>query len=948
MNDYEIVKESLEIIKKNGDLYDAIALKEGVMADTVHPSLYFIKTNILLFSRILYGGVLIANKIKSYFSPIQKVKEAQERIRRILGVNIDIIKPKNFSMIVEKNSKLFYSKSHLAILYEDSNATIEEYVGCLKKILQFSSLYKIENILLRETDIIALFPDVKLDKFAFVPMVNVLDCGDSKGVNHISTEDTYDVETEIGSLLLFLNVDELKNLIAQLEIIRIDKKMLLFFSKNIQDIVVKKSIERFLIDGNLHSFQAIVNQRLTNIINENSSYKNRENGKVFQQVEVKGELVKVVSINSKGEVVENVITTLYDYLEIPNYEKLLKQVKVKNDQPELFSIASLHLYLCHRKKRDSVKRKKDNSFYDYIYKTYMEKKKGKIKKVSGLYTKDRNMSKQIFNFFIGIIMTSILLLSALITGYSFDTIQYFLEKENTSVGDTILEYVAKPYLKSLEFEGNLIKNVFVKLQNFSTDLSDIISNKNRGNAKNSEWQIGDKKDSNFIWGTGDKKDSNSIWGIGDKKEEIENAIASITSLSENPLPRYYAMQYATGAYYRDGEIVYESKTEHIYFSEMEEVAPLFSVQYAISKKDLQDAIENMNNSFFLEKALYPVGDDYVITRIIVSEKEDPLNKVEIYIKDNCTWGESAEGLSVVEALSQMKEPQVCCVYGISEKSRNSFVRGMRKEESYTAHPKEMIRSAIIRGLGMEENTTDEEAFFAIKNKVYSLTPIEDAGMSNEIRDLGEVEFYETVASFDSLICNLAALLATGVNDELICVSGFYVDEDNFVTSNQRHDWAMTKEGNIIDVTPSKIEEKHLDSIMNWGIEKCIPVPIILGIAGYFIYKKYGKRIKFQIAVKNVEKTISAEEFETTYAKLKETVYDGIHIPVSRDLSETINTVNVEFSGWTLEELTELKNELKKSGLTHSELRTSYRLIKQIPFIRKNKDAIQKVLQKRNS
>lgn len=83
-----------------------------------------------------------------------------------------------------------------------------------------------------------------------------------------------------------------------------------------------------------------------------------------------------------------------------------------------------------------------------------------------------------------------------------------------------------------------------------------------------------------------------------------------------------------------------------------------------------------------------------------------------------------------------------------------------------------------------------------------------------------------------------------------------------------------------------------------------------------------------------------------YAKLKETMYDGIHIPISRDLLETLNTVNAEFSGFTKEDLKNLRKQLKQSELNEMELKAALKLVDQIPFMREHSNEIQKVFQKK--
>ncbi len=223
MNDYEKVKRSLEVIEQNGDLFDTIALREGVLSDATLKRA-FVKVNILLFSRILYGGVIICEKIRSLFSPIEKVKEAQEQIREVLGVNVDIIKQKIALSAIEK--KCFpiehYKDQRLAIFYEENGSIgIEDYVENLKRISQLCDLHKIQEILLREKDVIDLFPNVDLGSFLSISMKCLLNYEAYTPLNYCDTSDSYDIEAEIGTSLLVLNPDDLRNLIHQLDAFKI-------------------------------------------------------------------------------------------------------------------------------------------------------------------------------------------------------------------------------------------------------------------------------------------------------------------------------------------------------------------------------------------------------------------------------------------------------------------------------------------------------------------------------------------------------------------------------------------------------------------------------------------------------------------------------------------------------------------------------------------------------
>ena len=141
MNQVERIQKDLNTILKYGDLYDVISEKEDLKINKSP----FVKSNILLFSRILYAGLVVIEKIKNKFTPIQKVKEATDEIRKTLEVRVDIVKSKEL--------KEFYDVlliSHLQVLYEEDYVYVEKYIENLKKILSFCELYNIEQILLRK------------------------------------------------------------------------------------------------------------------------------------------------------------------------------------------------------------------------------------------------------------------------------------------------------------------------------------------------------------------------------------------------------------------------------------------------------------------------------------------------------------------------------------------------------------------------------------------------------------------------------------------------------------------------------------------------------------------------------------------------------------------------------------------------------------------------------
>jgi len=165
MNTQEQNKKNLDFIFKNGDLYDIISLKDG-RALAKNP---FLKVNIFLLSRILYVGVLLWEKIKQHYAPIEKVKQAQTEIRESLGVNVDVITFKEINSFGFKRKK----NKYLSMLYQEDAVEKETYIGNLQKILNFVELYHLDNIYLRKDDITDNFVGVDLSDFKTTFLVNI-------------------------------------------------------------------------------------------------------------------------------------------------------------------------------------------------------------------------------------------------------------------------------------------------------------------------------------------------------------------------------------------------------------------------------------------------------------------------------------------------------------------------------------------------------------------------------------------------------------------------------------------------------------------------------------------------------------------------------------------------------------------------------------------------------
>lgn len=939
MSDVEVVKKCLETILEKGDIYDTIAVRENVKS-LKHS---FFRDHVFVFSRILYGGIRVCEKVKSLFSPVECVRRAQNKIREIIGINIDIVRSKhefNLYTDFDPSEEFFLSSMRerydrfkeptLSILYENANVKIDGYIDHLKKILTFCELYNLNEILLREKDILNLFPELDLENYPHTTMKKILDCSyyqfpnDENKKEDSKYQDLYDFDETFSSYFLQLDTKQLRFLIKNLEIVKISKKIVSDLGELIEDIPIKNAISYFLKNGDLLRLKETVNNRLSLLINSESTYKDRVYGKVFRNVTIKDEYVKVVSINQKGEIIGNQVMTLYDFLEIPDYRMLKKQLELKDDNHELLAISTLHLYLCQSIKIKGMGSKKNISFYDYIYHSFRAKRKGKVKKIPGLYTKTDKTGKNYAKVFSNALITFLLAAIVLLTGASIELInQYAFHKEDQDIIKNITETVIQPYIKSYEFEKNLVGEVLNFIDKAKIDFSNLISP-----------FIGDSEE---------------------LSEDEDQVLACIYPLIDTSLPTYYAIQYADSASYSSGEIEYSLQLQKITEDDFEDVSNCFEVSIDISQDDLKEWTKN--KEFHFPKLFYPLDDgehlvDYVLTQIYIYDFWD---QEKMFVVD--AYRMSITGYSItdyeMQMLASMQLPKMVYVYGIGQ-GMNSFIENVKKTGDYTSNDPEVIRSAIIRGLGLEENVSDSEIYNAIHTKEYSLTPIKDAHLSWFIKAYNEEKYFEKIASMDSIICNLAATLAVGVDEELVYTVGYLNYDDGYIRADEAHAWALRADGTLVDTTPSsssnnKEEDGILYKLFAWGIQNKVPWFLLAAYVAYESNKIFGKRIRVFLNVKKVARELTSEDVEESYATLRTALYGGINIPVNRTPMQLAETVSREFSGFTIQELEKIKSELLESEYNREgELDSALKLIQEAKFLKKNSDKVNKMLQKKMS
>lgn len=934
MDDISNVKKSLEIILKEGDLYSAIARKMNVFPRK-HP---FIKSNILFFSRIAFLGVVLSERIANIFFDVERIKEAQKTIRKALGVDVDILSfdPElySFLFINPNNEKKLYR--HISILYEDDSTSIEHYVQNLKKIFRFCENYDIDDIYLGEDDVLSRFYGVKIDNYMIRNLKFVLN-------SFVNLEGNSDKD------YIFLSRSELAELLDELEHLKVDNIVIKNFGEEIKDASIKKEVDNYLKNGNLNQLKLKVSKRLESYLNSGTPHRDRQHGKVYTSAIVSGKFLKVTHVDAAGNILNNSIVTLYEFLGVKNLKLLNQKYKSTIEDKELYLLSIFHLYLNGEREIDYSLEQEKLSFFDRLYVEWKEKKATK----TGMYTKLYQHIANGLNIFISLLITFGLVSFLYFGGSAVNLIEhYVLGNANGNSFDSIKETVISPYVKSLEIEKKLLEEAARFSKKFY-DGKPIIE---------------------FFHFTIDYlRDMFTFESLtGDTYIEEEN-LAMVTPIDrEAEIPEYYSYGYASNAEYNKGVVHYLIEKPKFSFQDMENVEELFSIEYEADYFCLSQGLSGPK--FNPAMLFYPLGEDYVVSRITIYDEEQPDNRVSI---DYNRAQEYGSNLSYIEAetIYYMKNPKIICYYGISDTAKNSFVQNIKKEGSYLGISSSQAREAILDGLGLRSDASLEDIYDAIKSKKYSMTPLEDAKISNRIKNYDEEEYYEKIAGLDSTICNLAASLMVAVDDELIYTSGFCKDSDSdVITTLNGHSWAMDKDGNIVDANPDidvrstsygvdssgSIEKETVDnkvndeketdlssavsSIIEFGKNFNLGLVTIAVLIAVVFEKKFGKKVKIKL---NLERTnnLLKGDYEKSYSLINDILYGGMNVPVQQKKSDFIDTISNEFYGLSIDELNELKKLLRSSEIDSETTISASKLVSLIPFIREHPEEIKHYINK---
>ena len=965
----EPIEEALRTIKKKGDILDVIAKRKNKYLKRK----FFLNISILVLSRIGYGLVYFARKYKSMMAPLVKVKKAEEIIRNHFGFPVDIVRSKiKFDYGFDEFINNTFSNYYLSILYENEEVNRDTYINQLKKISEFINQYKLKSAVLYLDDLLKINPNIKSCKidedfdgfhididlkdaeyiFRYTTLKNLLgiiNLEDELGIINLKDETTNNPDdindmilTKLNKNVIVLDYEELLLLISYLNDFNFDKNFLIQISNNVQDYVVKKAIGDFTKDNDLRKLKNLVKSRLTLNINSNNSYKDKLYGKVIKNAEIYDKYLKLTIKNAQGELIKREVITLYNYLEVYNFENILKKLETKQDNKELLNIAAIYLYLIDSKNIDYKNTSDYKSIYDYYFEAYKLKKAKKINNIAGLYC---HFSKFLNLLTLGIVEVIAFLFVYSLISFTIDKSpikKLFITDEHSNTKEEVDEFVKNILTDSLDFEISLLKSTFRGIENGCDKLAEYLGLDGIFDEDEKTNSLDNQNEDNWFF-------SNTFYtGDDDAKNKSPFAIAYVTELEDNiTLPNYYATSWAVDFNYLEdeGKIEILKSGKCMFSIKLEDVKPLFQISHELPK-DYLDFVLIVDADFC--NTFYPVGDNYVLNEFKIV---DQIDDTRVF-----TWDlERAKESGLLtdnekELLKNMEYPEIIYTYGISKESKNSFVSSFYKL-IYTNLPIDSVKAAISRGLGLDSNATNEEMFSAIKNKYYSTTPIKDAGLNKKIKKLNELEYYETIASLDSLICNLAANLAVMIDDELYYVTG-YLSQDGIIYPKDSHAWAMDADGNIIDLTPSELSEnkKVEDYILNlfefFGEKKFLVIlPMLLGLLAKILTRD---KIVFLINMKKAEFLLKNNKLNERYALLFDILYGGINLVGERSPYEFAQTIKEEFFAYsTKEDLQELKKYLKKAkACNYFELRSLNNIINEIPFIIENNDELKRRLEKK--
>lgn len=871
------IKKSLFTIFKYGDIYQAIEKKEGA---TGSKNLKFFVDAYLFFLNFTFFQIsfLTEKAINLIPSPVKKIHEATEKIRNVLGVNVDIIrKVPCFFDLFRKNKSIV--RSSLAILYEEDSTNLQRYIENLKKIEAFCITYQIDQIQLYEEDVTYFISASSLDE------------------NHI-----YKIE-HFGNLQSYFETDferqywrtfqleQFSSLIHILESIH-KSEDIIELHQDFHDIVIEKAIDQYQKNKNLELLFTIVTRRLESLFNSENTKKNRE-GKMYENVILKDDYVYVTTKNKFGKNISQETMTLYHYLDVINDKNL--DTHIQTNDEGILKMVRFYLTLLKILKEKQKDHSKTVTFFDEIYEEYCSGSYKKNKYVFS-HTRFQRMIIDIFRwlFFFISVLTGINL-EPVMNSSEMSAYQSNLEYGGNSNSDFDPLYDNNPCfniakvgdvseskddivlatIKPLS-ESVILPHYYARSFGFSQYCSDWSSYEYHTATTN---RMYDHYDPNY------------------QKPDFE------ISLKINKDRLSYFLQYVFFPVDIDCEL-----TEVVIIDENK---PINQILISNPTKQRTDVTEDERNSIFLM-------EQPVITYRYKINSVNPDLSSNIFVQD-------------------MKKSR----YSYQLENRQAVLKGLKLAEDATlTEIYEAIRSKKYslspwKDAGIHVRYMAEHEYLEAMASLDSL----NCNMAASLVVESNEELYYVTGYYDSdgqITKNDAHAWAMDKNGTLIdATPGKKIEDaikDNVAESIAVAPTIPSKE------TISDIVKECID----WAIEKHIPFYMALVIASEIICKKLGKKINFRMEVKQIGKQLGQENSAEAYAKIKETWYGGMNIPHEEEIPDFVEMIDREFRSFSKEELQALKKELKNSGLEDKKvLKTAINIVDSIPFVRKNKEYIKK-------
>lgn len=917
------IEKKLKLIRKKGDLYDAISKKKNATPDTYERKL--VKTYSLIFSRILYFYLVIIRRCKNSLTSVERIKEAQDEIRSYIGLPIDIYKPKDIGMKEKyKNLGIVYGNYN-----PYSKAGVRPSIENLEKelgvILDFCVTYNINDIYIDEFVLRRYLSKKFLDNLTHLYQSDMM---------------RHEVIGAFSYLYLKVNLEELNDILIKLEENKYDNEYIYSFKDKIKDQVIKDAIETFEYDNDINALLLTVKRRLRMHINDEGVMKDRTYGKIYQNYEIGGPYLKMTVLDDDGVLISNNIISFYSYLELKDIASLEKRADIVTDTQEIDLISLLYLHLIGERQSEERDDKINNSLYDFIYNEYKEA--GIRRRIPWINTRLQRLVAEFPQFavsFYSVMLTIIL---------------YFLLKDvfphvipmNSSLlkkYNSFFEKIESVFDESLEFERNMINRLRQTIEKYlPKDMADEILNYSQ---KEMEYE-----------------------------DNTPKKVAEIEWFTDEEIPLYFASEYASNAHIYNGEFDFYIREPVVSYSNIVDCEPLFQIKTPISKSEFDTLDEE--NMFHIPLEAYPVGGDYALTRVIIKDEADETKYVivdEDWVHKNL-WDFTFEEK---EILKSMEDPFIYYIYGMYE---NKFqISDMYI--SYSNENPQDIKSAILRGLNLDEDASNEEINAAITSKEYTEFPL-----YTPKDDIGELEYYERIASLDAIDIDLAGILTTMANEGYIYTVGYKnVQDIDTISTGEAYVWVMSLDGEVIDFAADfldlnlKIQEesnewnnleednanssvesdpdepsewsienedskikKVFDIIIKWAKEHHVSYILAAILAVMIINKIFGQKIRLRIKFNKAYKVLNEDNIADTYSELMKFIYGYKAVAIKRNQSEMVDLIYKEFYALDDKDIEELIAEIRasiKENKDAKSLKDMDRLLRVIPFIKEKRDEL---------